>query len=366
MKVSNFFARLRSGSVPRLRGEVEKRENKTPHSVDDPSAFSSPFPRLRGKVRKGENKTPRSVDVPIAFALLLLIIAPFSPPLDLPRDTYDYIVVFDLTQSMNVQDYELDGEAVSRLAFAKHAVRSALQDLPCGSRIGWGAFAEYRTVVLLAPVEVCSSYNDLLAALDRIDGRMRWKEASEITKGVFWSMRAARDLGASANIIFLSDGQEAPPLDSTREAVALFDDLTVGEIEGWLVGVGSDTPRPIPRTDGEGNPIGYWHADQVIQRATSPDEPAGSSTEHLSALHERHLQSLARQVGFQYRRLSDLDSIKETLRDSRFAKRTRVPTDIAWIPGALALILLAFRFGRFGDAPAWAAWGHSSKTRSVP
>lgn len=277
-------------------------------------------------------------------AFLLLVVALLLPRVELERETYDYLVVFDLTQSMNVTDYELDGTPVSRLAFAKHAVRSSLRNVPCGSKIGWGAFAEYRTVVLLAPVEVCSNYGDLLESLDKIDGRMRWGNASEITKGVFWAMRAARDLGGETNVVFLTDGQEAPPLDSTRQAVAIFDDLTVGAIEGWILGVGGDAPRPIPKTDDEGNSIGYWRAHQVIQRATDPGAPAGASNEHLSALHEPHLRALASQVGFQYRRLDSLEAIDESLRDSRLARRAPVPTDVSWLPSALALLILVARF----------------------
>lgn len=82
-------------------------------------------------------------------------------------------MVFDISQSMNVQDYELDGAPISRLSIAHEAVRRTLRDLPCGSRVGWAAFTGYRTILLLAPVEVCDYYNDLLASLDQIDGRMR-------------------------------------------------------------------------------------------------------------------------------------------------------------------------------------------------
>lgn len=281
----------------------------------------------------------------VGLALLLLLIAFFLPPVELPRKTYDYIVVFDLTQSMDVQDYEMDRVPVSRLTFARAAMRAVLPDLPCGSRIGWGVFAEYRTVVLLAPVEVCSRYNDLLASLDQIDGQMRWNNASEITKGVFWALRAARDVGGDPHIVLFTDGHEAPPLDATRLAVPMFDDITPGATQGWIIGVGGDAPRPIPRTDDAGNPLGFWHADQVIQRATDPASgPAASSREHLSALREEHLQALAQQVGFEYRRMTDLDSIEPVFTDARFATRTRVPTDISWLPAAAALLVLAIRF----------------------
>ena len=102
-----------------------------------------------------------------------------------------------------------------------------MRELPCGSRVGWGAFAEYRTILLLAPVEVCANYNDLLASLDRIDGQMRWANASEIRKGVYWAMRASKEVGGKPDILFLTDGQEAPP--EVGAGLPLFDDLKRGE-----------------------------------------------------------------------------------------------------------------------------------------
>lgn len=265
----------------------------------------------------------------ITAALVLLLLAAFLPQVNLPRKAYSYIVVFDITQSMNVEDYDLDGMPVSRLAFAKEAVRRSLRRLPCGSRIGWGAFAEYRTILLLAPVEVCANYNDLLASLDRIDGRMRWANASEIRKGVYWAMRAAKETGGHSGLSHADAGQReqtgpgtdpsetdqagasqadqgAPGQDVAVHAgqdglgprgaartltgqsemgqpdvlfltdgqeappevgpgLPLFDDLKRGEVHGWLVGVGGYTPRRIPRTDDDGRSIGYWRSDEVIQ-----------------------------------------------------------------------------------------------------
>ena len=164
------------------------------------------------------------------LAFLLLLVAILIPPFNISRTTYDYLVVFDITQSMNVEDYDINGIPTSRLTFARTAVRRTLHELPCGSRVGWGVFSEYRTLVLLAPIEVCSNYNDLLASLDRIDGRMRWGNASEISKGLFWAMRGARDIGSHPSVLFLTDGQEAPPIDG--EGLAMFDDLKRGDIGG--------------------------------------------------------------------------------------------------------------------------------------
>lgn len=278
----------------------------------------------------------------IALALLLLVAALVMPPVNLPRDSYDYILVFDISQSMNVEDYEIDGAPVSRLAQAHDAARRALRDLPCGSRVGWGAFTGYRTILLLAPVEVCAYYDDLLASLEKIDGRMRWSNASEITKGVYWSVLAAQETAPQADIVFISDGQEAPPLDPAYPPRVL-DDLQNDSIGGWLIGAGAYAPSPIPRIDEEGRRQGYWRADEVVQPGSYGDGSA-PATEHLSGLREPHLQALADQLGFQYARLTEPASLSKTLRDPRFARRRPTPTELFWLPTAIAVLLLAARF----------------------
>jgi mxaL protein len=264
------------------------------------------------------------------------------PPINTSRATYDYIVVFDITQSMNVRDYEMDGSPVSRLDFAREAVRRTLHELPCGSRVGWGVFAEYRTLILLAPIEVCDDYNDLLSSLDKIDGRMRWGNASEISKGVFWAMRGARDVGGRPKVLFLTDGQEAPPVEG--EGLSMFDDLKRGDISGMLIGVGGYTPRAIPRTDADDRPMGYWHADEVIQQHSPSGAALAESHEQLSQVREPYLRKLSRQVGFEYLHLTSLDSIREAMLSPHFVQRRLAPTDFGWIAGTLALLTLIFGF----------------------
>jgi len=235
----------------------------------------------------------------ILVALVLLVVAFALPAVPLKHDTYESIVILDITQSMDVEDYELGGAPTSRLAYAREAARRALRELPCGSRVGWGAFAGYRTLLLLAPVEVCENYGDLLTSLAKVDGSMRWENASEITKGVYWSMRAAKQLGSSPNVIFVTDGQEAPPLDPTN-ILPMFDDLKVGQVHGWLIGAGGYSPLPIPKTDDDSNREGFWRADQVLQPGDLIPGSKSRGAEHLSALREPHLQEIAHQVGFDY------------------------------------------------------------------
>jgi mxaL protein len=289
----------------------------------------------------------------VLAAAALLAIALAMPPVTVARRTVDAIVVLDVTQSMDVDDMTLDGEPVTRLAFARESARRALRALPCGSRIGWAAFTEYRTLLLLAPIEVCSHYGDLLATLEPIDGRVRWAEASEISKGVFWAMRAARDLGGDPAIVFVTDGHESPPLAGAR--FSLFEDLQPGQVKGWLAGVGGPVPRPIPRTDQHGVRVGFWRAEDVVQRETAPGQPR--SHEERSWLHDAHLRNLAAEVGFGYATLQGDDDLATLLRDERLARVRRVPTDLSWVPAALALALLACHFRPAATGTWWRRLG---------
>lgn len=282
---------------------------------------------------------------PILLALVLLIVAVVIPPVKLPRRTFDHIIVFDISQSMGVEDYDIDGAPVSRLEFARAAVRDALRTLPCGSRIGWGVFAEYRTLLLLAPIEVCENYGDLVASLENIDGRMRWANASEIAKGVYWSLRAAKEAGGTSSILFFTDGHEAPPIDPDYPP-RRFDDVIPGETHGWIIGTGGDVPRRIPKIDDEGRLVGYWRAWEVMQprNPSKSDSAGGTPREHLSSLREAHLREVAQDVGLQYTRMTDASSVAAAMRDARLARREWVRTDVRWIPAAGALLLLLYRF----------------------
>ena len=125
------------------------------------------------------------------------------------------------------------------------------------------------------------------------------------------------------------------------EGLPLFDDLTRGQVGGWLIGVGGYAPRPIPRTDADGRPMGFWHADEVVQR----DTPAGGSAatashEQLSEVREPYLRKLAHQVGFEYLHLGDVGSIRTAMLHPAFAERRPAPTDFSWVAAIAALIAL--------------------------
>jgi mxaL protein len=285
---------------------------------------------------------------PVIAALLLLIAALVTPRLMLARDTFRYMVTFDLTQSMDVQDLQIGGVAISRLVFAKDAVRESLRALPCGSKIGWSVFADYRVLPLLLPVEVCGNYEELLASLEQIDGRMRWANASNIGKGTTWVLRAAKQMEPHTNVIFLTDANEAPPLRGAE--LPPMAGITPGEIGGWLISVGGDLAVPIPKTDRDGKPAGYWGADEVVQRPGP-----GPAIEHLSRRDDDHLQALATGMGLGFARLTDSSTLTRAMLDGQLAWRQPVSTDLRSQPAVLALLLLVWRFWPEWSRGRWAA-----------
>lgn len=308
----------------------------------------------------------RVVQAPGSGALVLLLAALalgmtlVGPSARLERRIFDYVFVLDITQSMNTTDYALDGRPISRLAYAKHAVDRAIGALPCGSRVGLGAFTEYRSVLLLAPIDVCDARDELRATLAHIDGRMAWAGASEVAKGFYSALRLVRELDSSPALVFVTDGHEAPPLHPRHRPTFTG---RPGEVAGLVVGAGGFVPMPIPKYDMAGNALGYWSADDVLQtdvysrgRTTGAGEtmveedgtrlmPVRAGREHLSMLKEPHLRSLARETGLGYRRLTTADELIAALQAPELARRLPVSTDLRPAAGLAALVCLVWVYG---------------------
>lgn len=288
-------------------------------------------------------------------AVLLLALTALRPLASFPRDAYTVLFVLDITQSMNTPDAGIPGEPRTRLAAAKDAVRDALLNLPCGSEAGIAVFTEYRSFLLLAPVEICASFAEFDSTLRRLDWRMGWAGASQISKGVHFALDMARSLDPRPVLVFITDGHEAPPSDpSLRFPV----ENTGQRVRGLIVGVGADTLSPIPKFDMDGKSLGHWAAEEVAQMSVPADgvgnldprdrEAAArrirQSTEHLSSLKEGHLKTLAAEADLAYVRLAAPRALTGALLRPDFARTRPVPTDLRWLLAALALAATAAAF----------------------
>jgi mxaL protein len=117
--------------------------------------------------------------------ILLLGISLAQPHATLPRRVFDWYMVLDITQSMNVRDMVSNNSATSRLEFSRHAIRQALRALPCGSRVGLGLFTERDSTNIVRPLEVCAHFGALDETVARMDWRMAWAADSFIAHGLF-------------------------------------------------------------------------------------------------------------------------------------------------------------------------------------
>ncbi len=360
------------------------------------------------------------------LAVLLMALAAtaatfFEPTIPREQEVYAYLFVVDITRSMNAEDYRLDGRPVSRLQYVKHALHETISRLPCGSRAGLALFTERSSAVLFMPVEVCENFGVIDEAIAHIDWRMAWAADSNIAQGLFNTLRlmhALRDeRGVVANIVFMSDGHEAPPVNprytpdfnelsrqpgeivpgaitlARQRAAHQTPELEgkAGEIRGFIVGVGDKGLTPIPKYREDGKQEGFYTAEDVPHAARfgdpSPEEiariegyeprnaPWGKTeptgNEHLTQVREDYLMSLAEKTGLVYRHLTTAEALGTALQSATYATVQREPTDIRYIAGGIAAMLLV---GLYAVPLVWRQYliarpgrhGHPPAMGSVP
>lgn len=301
------------------------------------------------------NGHSRRIALVILSAVLgLVVLAWWGPRLALTTSYHRYLFVFDITQSMNVRDMA----GASRLEAAKTAASAGVRSLPCGSEVGLAIFTQHRSFLLFAPVETCAHFDEILAMIGAVDWRMAWRARSEVAKGLYSALQVNQALEPPASVVFFSDGHEAPPIHPD------FPPRVQGEPgtrRGLVVGVGGDRPLPIPKLDPEGNVVGRWSRDEVMQvdsysmgrggdvageamvgvDTSDLAERIAAGTEHLSSLRGAYLRELARGVNLDYLRLNEARALSAALAGGRYALSRTERVDVHRWLGICALLLLA-------------------------
>lgn len=305
------------------------------------------------------------------LTLVLLLIAMLAPSATLPRRVFDWFFVLDITQSMNVRDYTLDGKSISRLEFSKKAMREALRDLPCGSMVALGMFTERGTQNIVQPLEVCAHFSALDQTIDHMDWRMAWAADSFITHGVLSAASLTPKLGEDMRLAFFTDGHQAPP--SNPDYLPKYEGKP-GDIKGYLLGTGKEELSRIPKLDEHDNIIGYWELEEVMRFATfgmftsksvadmesdmtveADDDglnrrnashgrnPAEDTKANLSGLDHKTLQHLAETTGLQYEPLQSLRGFARDATAHEMATWRSGKTDLRpWLALPALLLILAF------------------------
>lgn len=292
----------------------------------------------------------------LVAATALTLLAIVAPRVSLERNVYDLVAVVDITASMMTRDATVAGKPASRLDAAKAALERLLADLPCQSRLGLGVFTERRSFLLFNPVEVCENFAPVESAIQSLDWRMAWEGDSLVAKGFFHAVSLAEDL--KADLLFLSDGHEAPPLAGGGTLMPGFEG-TPGKVKGLAVGVGGREKVPLPKFDDEGHEVGTYRPDEVPQENRSgppppdahlrpgyhpkwapfgTDPPAGD--EHLTSVKSEHLAAMAAKAGLAHADLIDTPDLLPVLAAHAHTRPVEVAVDVRPLPAALALALL--------------------------
>lgn len=289
----------------------------------------------------------------LIMALALLILALFRPTIPLKRDLHNYLFVVDVTQSMNTVDMPINGEPASRLAYTRHLLKNTIAELPCGTNVSLSVFSAESVALLFTPIEVCKNYDAIQDSVAHLEWRMAWRGNSRLRFGMQSVTAILSSLSAPAQVVFFTDGDEAPKLNATNKT-----DLSTWQGgQDWLiVGIGGDEPFPIPKLDSDNKVLGYWAysnsimaPSQVISEDSVGTRDDSIATDdynrYLSKLESAYLQELSAEIGARYKRATHSESLLSAMRDQPPAGHdtTRFPLDWLLILGAIGMVLAQYR-----------------------
>ena len=284
----------------------------------------------------------------LALALILLVAAAFKPTVPVPRNIYSYLFVVDITQSMNAKGMYWRGQEVSRLEYTRHMLHDTVASLPCGSRVSVALFAGFSVAALYMPIEVCGNYAAIQDTIAHMEWRMAWSGNSRLRDGAESIGRLLRTMSEPAQVVFFTDGEEAPLLHAFNTK-----DLSNFQGRGWLlVGIGSDKAVPIPKLDEDNKVIGFWSAEnfqlqpgvaqisQQNQGVRDDNVAVAENDRYPSKLDEKYLKSLTQEIHGKYLRGDSLQKLKSALAELKPTRRDFAPMQIDWILALIAAILI--------------------------
>jgi len=289
----------------------------------------------------------------LSSAFLLLVGAIANPSVPLPHNIYTYMFVVDISQSMNVKDMVIDNKPVSRMQFTQRMMHDITANLPCGTKVSIGLFAGVSVAALYHPIEICSNYAAIQDTINHFDWRMAWSGNSRLRESMLGIARTLRAFPEPAQVVFFTDGEEAPKLHA-------FNTRDLGNFQGgngWLlVGVGSEKGAAIPKFDDKNQLIGYWSNDSFAMQPGIAqiseanlgvrDNNVAFSTgdRFISRLQEPYMKALAKLVNANYVRGDSLQSVLLAMQKQPPAKRDVAPFSLRWILAGLAGILIVLAY----------------------
>jgi len=242
----------------------------------------------------------------LLVSFILLLLALINPSIPVNQSLYNYILIADISQSMNTEDMKINQKTVSRLDYTKHIMSRLVEDFPCGTKVSIGMFAGVSVSATYSPIEVCENFSNINTTISKLDWRASWSGNTRIRESVINLARLIRSFPESAQVVYFTDGEEAPKLH-------VFNTRDLEQFQGgndWLfVGIGSNEGAPIPKYDNKNQLIGYWSNDSfalqpgIAQISESNigvrdnKVASGATDRYMSKLDSEYLEKLAKEIG---------------------------------------------------------------------
>ena len=294
------------------------------------------------------------------LALLLCLLAMYNPTLQFKKSIISYMLLVDVSQSMNAEDLVVEDSPITRINYTKILLKQIIDKSDCGSFFSINIFVADNVANIIEPVEKCNNYDELMDTINKLEWRMAWKGNSRITFGIKSAAKMQDSLNFPSKILFFTDGDEAPKVNAINRVN--LDDFNLGE-ELIFVGVGGDTPVPVKRYNSRNMYVGYWGSDiyDSLPGATGSrnsdsgkDEPDPSVASadyerYLSKLYEEYLISLSEQIKSQYIKGDLSDKFTKYILSNRPQQKIKSDLQMERPSIFLVLILLvALHFRRKG------------------
>lgn len=279
----------------------------------------------------------------ILFVLagLFLMLALFKPSIQLKQNVQNYLLVADVSQSMNAEDMLLNNKAVSRLVYTQHIMKEVVKKSSCGTYISLGIFAAENVALLFMPLEVCKNFDIIIDTIEHLEWRMAWKGDSRMTFGVKAAEATFAYLNVPAKMLFFTDGDEAPKANGINKLD--ISDVRIGK-NMIFVGVGGKEPYPIKRFNAQNKFVGYWGTDAAAESAgggvnyndaskDDPDPPVAYAEfdRYLSKLDVAHLKDMAQEINGQYIEAQDKPAFYDFIQSQSSVAKFVTDYSVRWI-----------------------------------
>lgn len=286
----------------------------------------------------------------LIFASLFLLLALIKPQIQLKQEVHNYLLVADVSQSMNAEDMKVNNQPVSRLVYTQHMMKQVVKTSPCGTYVSVGIFAAENVALLVMPLEVCKNFDIINDTIDHLEWRMAWSGNSRMTFGVKAAEATFEYLNIPAQMLFFTDGDESPKANGINKLD--ISNVRIGK-NVIFVGIGGVEPAPIKRFNANNKFVGYWGTDAAAESAgggimyndaskDDPDPPVAYAEfdRYLSKLDAEHLKDMTAEIKGQYVEGADKPEFYSFVQSQTPAAKFVTDYSVRWIFLLMAAFLV--------------------------